>query len=78
MARRYQIPLGHVGHLNQIPRHLVPVIVSTRPEVWTIYSIQQSQWINAAAADQKIGAELRITGHPDNDLGHYALNHFLD
>src|SRR5579872_3485426 len=36
MARRYGIPVGHMGHLNQLPRHMVPALVAMRPDVITI------------------------------------------
>jgi predicted amino acid racemase len=48
---RYGGSLGHVGHLNQIPRHLIPAILKARPEVWTVYSLEQARFINEAARD---------------------------
>src|SRR6266487_6557063 len=32
MTRRYALPVGHIGHLNQISRHLVPALVALRPD----------------------------------------------
>src|SRR4051794_28387954 len=28
LLHRYGIPVGHMGHLNQIPRHLVPAMMA--------------------------------------------------
>jgi predicted amino acid racemase len=42
LSRRYGIPVGHMGHLNQIPRHLVPAMVAMRPEVITVYNVEHA------------------------------------
>ena len=47
---RYGIPLGHIGHLNQIPKHEVGDAVSTRPEVFTVYTFEMAQAVSEAAA----------------------------
>jgi predicted amino acid racemase len=47
---RYQVPVGHVGHLNQIPKREMDFVVSLRPEVWTVFSVEQAEMISAAAA----------------------------
>ncbi len=67
LARRYDMPLGHAGHLNQIPRNLVPRIVAMRPDVITVYNLEHAQWIDDAARDQGItqGILLRITNPAD-------------
>ncbi|WP_371806545.1 alanine racemase [Candidatus Lokiarchaeum ossiferum] len=46
---RYNIPVGHVGHLEQIPRIFIPYILKLNPEVITVYSINQARWINEGA-----------------------------
>ena len=50
--RRYGIPIGHMGHLNQIPRHLTPDAVAMRPEVITVYNLEHARWINDAATQE--------------------------
>jgi predicted amino acid racemase len=40
MARRYCLPVGHMGHLNQIPRHMVPAMVAMHPDVITVYNVE--------------------------------------
>ncbi len=70
-SRDYNIPLGHVGHLNQIPKHLISQVVNLSPEVMTVYSIEQAQWINDAAQSQNISQNISqdiiIRVFDDND-----------
>src|SRR5579872_2414788 len=68
MARRYGIPVGHMGHLNQIPRHLVPAMVAMRPEVITIYNVDHARWIDSAAADLGIVQDLLIRVYAPGDI----------
>src|SRR5437660_1133395 len=42
MAHRYGLPVGHMGHLNQIPHHMVPSLVHMRPEVITVYNLEHA------------------------------------
>lgn len=53
LAARYGVKVGHVGHLNQIPHRDIPFVLSTHPEVWTVYSVDQAKAISDAAV--KIG-----------------------
>ncbi|AEC02714.1 alanine racemase [Parasphaerochaeta coccoides] len=39
------IPLGNVGHLVQTPKATLPKILSARPEIMTIYSLEKAQEI---------------------------------
>lgn len=68
MARRYGLPVGHMGHLNQIPRHMVPAMVAMRPEVITVYNIEHARWIDAAAADLGLVQDLLIRVFAPGDL----------
>ncbi|QEN05524.1 hypothetical protein EW093_12630 [Thiospirochaeta perfilievii] len=45
-CRDYNIPLGHVGHLNQIPKHLIEEVLKLKPEVFTVYNIEHALWID--------------------------------
>ena len=56
--RRYGIPVGHMGHLNQIPRRLVGEMVAMRPEVITVYNAEHARWIDAAAAARGVRQDL--------------------
>jgi len=48
------IKLGHVGHLVQIPKNDVELIVSARPQTISIYSIEKAKEISKAAVKLKI------------------------
>jgi predicted amino acid racemase len=66
--RRYNIPVGHIGHLNQIPHHLVPDAVAMRPDVITVYNLEHARWINDAAADQETTQNLLIRVYASGDI----------
>lgn len=46
----YGIPLGHAGHLVQIPLHDVRDVVAMVPEVITVFTVEHARAIGAAAA----------------------------
>jgi predicted amino acid racemase len=53
MLARYGIPIGHIGQINQIPKHQIDWVIAQHPDVITVYSLQAAEWVSAAAA--KIG-----------------------
>lgn len=68
MAHRYGLPVGHMGHLNQLPRHMIPLLVATRPEVITIYNLEHAHWIDSAAADLGIVQDLLMRVFAPGDV----------
>lgn len=50
MLTRYEIPIGHIGQINQIPKHQIDWVVAQHPDVITVYSLQAARWISDAAA----------------------------
>ncbi|QDC02792.1 alanine racemase [Mesorhizobium sp. 8] len=68
MARRYGIPVGHMGHLNQIPRNQIPAAVAMRPEVMTVYNIEHAQWIDGAASGAGIIQDVMIRVSSPGDI----------
>jgi predicted amino acid racemase len=68
LARRYGLPVGHMGHLNQLPHHLIPQLVALQPEVITIYNLEHARWIDQAAADLGIVQDLLIRVSAPGDL----------
>ena len=68
MARRYGLPVGHMGHLNQIPRHMVPAMVAMRPDVITVYNVEHARWIDSAAADLGIAQDLLMRVYAPGDV----------
>ncbi|MFB5083903.1 YhfX family PLP-dependent enzyme [Symbiobacterium thermophilum] len=47
--REAGVPLGHVGHLVQIPRAFLPQVLSWRPEVMTVFSLAHARMVSDAA-----------------------------
>ena len=67
-TERYGLPLGHAGHLNQIPKHLVPRVLAMQPEVITVYNIEHARWIDHAARDLGTTQDLLIRVYADGDV----------
>jgi predicted amino acid racemase len=68
LLRRYGLPVGHMGHLNQIPRHLVPTMVAMRPDVITVYNVEHARWIDAAAADLGVRQDVLVRVYAPGDV----------
>ena len=66
--RRYSIPIGHIGHLNQIPRHLIADAVAMHPDVITVYNLEHVGWIDEAAWDQGVVQDLLIRVYAEGDI----------
>jgi predicted amino acid racemase len=50
VLHRYGIPVGHVGHLSNIPQNEIPSIVAMNPEVMTVFTYESAKAISDAAA----------------------------
>lgn len=61
------VPIGHVGHLTQIPRHATERVLTAKPEIWTVFDYQRAVFISQAA--QKLGVQqdivLKVIGPKD-------------
>jgi predicted amino acid racemase len=68
LLRRYGVPIGHIGHLNQIPRRHIAEAVAMRPDVITVYSVERARWIDEAARAQGVVQDLLIRVHAEGDL----------
>ncbi len=66
--RRYGIPVGHIGHLNQVPRHQVKDAVGMRPDVITVYNVEHARWIDAESSAQGIIQDLLIRVYSPDDI----------
>ena len=64
---RYGVPVGHVGHLNQIPRHEVAAVLAMRPEVVTVFGYEMAEAISEEAkrSGRTQDLLLRIVGPDD-------------
>jgi predicted amino acid racemase len=68
LLRRYGVSIGHMGHLNQVPRHHMADAVALRPDVITVYSLERARWIDETAAAQGVTQDLLIRVHAEGDL----------
>ena len=68
LLRRHGVPVGHMGHLNQIPRRHIADAVALNPDVITVYSVERARWIDEAARAQGVVQDLLIRVHAESDL----------
>ncbi len=66
-CREYEIPLGHVGHLNQIPKSLTEEIIKLNPDVFTVYNLEHAQWINETCEKLNTTQDIMIRVYNDDD-----------
>lgn len=63
------LPLGHVGHLVQVPRHEAPGIAALNPAQWTVFS--ETKAAEAASAASALGREQDLLARifaPDDEF----------
>lgn len=61
------IKLGNVGHLVQIPKHMVKKILQSEPEVITIYSVEKAKEISDLAVELGVKQKLLLKVVGSND-----------
>jgi predicted amino acid racemase len=66
--RRFGLPVGHVGHLVQIPRHDLPAVLSTGPEVMTIFSVDKARQVSDAAVALGMVQDVMLRVRAEGDL----------
>ncbi len=57
---RFEIPVGHVGHLNQVPAKEAKAALMMRPEVVTVFSVENARLISEVATALGIEQDLLI------------------
>jgi predicted amino acid racemase len=57
---RYGVPVGHIGHLNQVPAREMDAAVAIGPDVITVYSVENARMISAAAAKAGVTQDLLV------------------
>ncbi len=68
MLHRYGIPVGHVGHLSQIPLAEIAEVLAMQPEVWTVFSFEAAEAVSRAAAEVKGVQPLLLRVVAEGDL----------
>jgi predicted amino acid racemase len=65
---RYGLPIGHLGHLNQVPRAHVERAVGWRPEVITVFNVEHARWISDAARGLGVTQDLLLKVYAEDDV----------
>jgi predicted amino acid racemase len=65
---RYGIPIGHIGQINQIPRHQVEHALRMQPDYITVYSIEAAERISQLAGGLDMTQPLLVRIYGDNDV----------
>ncbi|MGL1893464.1 MAG: alanine racemase [Spirochaetaceae bacterium] len=65
-CREFNIPLGHVGHLNQIPKHLTSEVIKLKPDVFTVYNYEHALWIDQACKELNCKQDIMIRVYNDD------------
>jgi predicted amino acid racemase len=67
ILHRFGVPVGHIGHLVNIPRHQVRRMVAMRPDAITVYSFEAAKAVSEAAVAEGIDQALyvRVNRHGD-------------
>ncbi|MEA2522944.1 MAG: hypothetical protein QOF73_171 [Thermomicrobiales bacterium] len=68
VMHRYGIPIGHVGHLNQIPTHDVARVLDMRPDVITVYSVEAARRISEVAGANDLVQDLVVRVYRPADI----------
>lgn len=60
-VHKYGIPIGHVGHLSQIPKNDIEyVLKEIKPEVITVFTIEKARQISSIARKLRINQKLLV------------------
>jgi predicted amino acid racemase len=65
---RYQVAIGHIGHLNQVPKHDVARVLEMHPDVITVYSVEAARRISEVAEQKGVTQELLVRVYKPGDI----------
>jgi predicted amino acid racemase len=65
---RYGVPVGHIGHLNQIPAREMDAAIAMRPEVITVFSVANARMVSAAAQAAGVTQDLLVRPVAEDDV----------
>jgi predicted amino acid racemase len=60
VMHRYGVPVGHIGHLNQVPARETAAAIAIRPEVITVFSVENARTISEAARAAGVTQDLMV------------------
>ena len=62
------VPIGNVGHLVQIPRAALKKILSAKPKIVTVYSLEKAREISRVCTELGLHRQLMRRFLGENDL----------
>lgn len=65
---RFGLAIGHVGHLVQIPRASLRAVLSMRPEVMTVFSVDKARQVSDAALARGLVQDILIRIRAAGDI----------
>jgi predicted amino acid racemase len=65
---RFNVPIGHVGHLVQIPKHSLKSVLTMRPEVMTIFSVAKARQVSDVATELGMVQDILLRVRAKNDI----------
>jgi predicted amino acid racemase len=68
MMHRYGVPVGHIGHLNQIPMFDVARALDIQPEVITVYTVEAARRISEAAVRKGLTQDVLVRVYRPGDV----------
>lgn len=68
VMHRFGIPVGHVGHLNQVPWREMAAALAMRPDVITVYSVENARQVSAAAVAAGVQQDLMVRPIAEGDV----------
>lgn len=68
LLHRYRLPIGHVGHLNQLPRHAITEALEMNPDVVTVFSVEAAKMVSEAADRLGRNQKLLMRVHKPADV----------
>ena len=68
VMHRYGLPIGHVGHLNQVPKRDVGRVLDMRPDFITVYSLEAARRISETAREKGLTQDLLVRVYRPGDV----------
>lgn len=65
---RFGLPIGHLGHLTQVPRHLTERAMTWSPDVVTVFNREHAEWVSGSARRLGRTQDLLLKVYGDDDL----------
>jgi predicted amino acid racemase len=64
----YGVPVGHVGHLVQTPKHAIGDVLDMRPDVMTVFSVEKARQISEAAVLKGMVQDIILRIRSEEDI----------